>query len=143
MAGDGSGSTGKPVGPATQGQGDRGLRPPTAQPQQQANRGGRRLNEVLNIPPAIALRMNPETLNYAAYLGMRFKVQYQNNELWRPHKGDSGIHATGTAIDIPVDPNTAQGRQIIADAKSRGFYAYYEPHGSGPHIHIETHRNRR
>lgn len=87
--------------------------------------------------------MNPETLSYAANLAMRYGFRFQDNELWRPHTNDSGIHETGTAIDLPIDPSSALGRAIVVDARSRGYHVYDKPHGSGPHIHIETHRNRR
>jgi hypothetical protein len=85
--------------------------------------------------------MDDVTLGYAVDLARRYGLRYQNDELWRPKGKDSGIHEAGKAIDVPVDQNSPLGRRIIADAHARGFYTYTEPHGSGPHVHIETHRN--
>lgn len=51
------------------------------------------------------------------------------------------MHGTGHAFDVPVDPKSQVGQAIIADAQARGYFVYYKPHGTGPHLHIETNRN--
>lgn len=100
----------------------------------------------VNIPATVAKNMTPAALGYATTLAQRYKFKYQPDELWRPAgtvKGETGIHADGDTFDIPVDPNTTQGKAIAARIRADGYYALTDHHASstGPHIHVEMKRN--
>lgn len=96
--------------------------------------------------PATYSNLHPQAQSLAQYVattyGVRFPREYGGG--WRPKgsvAGETGVHSTGNAFDIPVDQNSKLGQQIAADLRGKGFYVYTKQHGTGPHLHVEIDRN--
>lgn len=69
-----------------------------------------------------------------SYEASRSPEWYRANNLPVPRGGS--WHMTGEAFDVKVNPESPQGRRIVAWLQSRGFRVFTKPHGTGPHIHV-------
>ena len=103
-----------------------------------------------NIAPDLA-RIFLQAANYAAYVTKRHLIV---TSIYRTPEEDEallghGIHPAWRAIDIHADSwDDPSSKAVVDFLNTRYVYdplrptmqvAFFEPHGSGPHIHIQVH----